>query len=284
MVDFAKLAQQAAEKGKDLTKPTAGGSDIAPPAAGNCRLRFVGYVELGNHITTYNGQSKDKPRCLMIFEVSGPRHPAPTDKDGKPMPHLVTIRETVGFNEKNNYIKLFNMMNEGYGKSNFVGLLGNAYRGVIYHEPKDAKNPNPNEVYVRLRNDAGYSILSTTYTDEETGEPKVVQVAQPSTPIRCLLWDFADVEQWDTLRVPGENQWIQETIRKAANFKGSPIYAALAAAGRTADLEPPKAKEQNAQAPAAPVTPPAEPKAPSAGPAVVTPTKPLADEQDDVPW
>lgn len=285
MVDFAKLKERAAQTSADLTKPSAGGDDFPVAAAGACRLRFVGYVEIGNHTTQYQGQSKDKPRCVLIFEVSGPKHP-PLEVDGKKMPHLVTIRETVGTNEKSNYIKLFKLMSKDTpGATNFLDLLGNPYRGTLVHESKDAKNPKPNDVYVRLRNDAGYTILPVTYEDPETGEPRTVQVAEPLTPMRVLLWDLADLEQWDTLKLPGENQWLQETVRKANNFKGSALYTALAAGGRTADLEPPTNKKNEPAQQAAPAqesAPPAD--QPKAGPSVTTPAPKQEVADEDIPW
>lgn len=286
MVDLTKLAAKAKETGADLTKPTqGGGEDFAPPAAGACRLRFVGYVEIGNHESSYKGVKKQKPRCILIFELSGPKH-QPVEADGKKVPHLIMIRETVGTNEKSNYIKLFKLMNTTGTATNFIELLGQAYRGTVVHEPKDAKNPKPNEVYARLRNDAGYTILPPTYEDPETGEPRTVAVAEPISPLRALLWDLADLEQWDSLRLPGDNQWIQETIRKALNFKGSAIYSALVEGGRTDDLKPPVAKqnEPKGEAPGSD-EPPAEDEnpPPKAGPSVTTAAKTEAPDED-APW
>jgi hypothetical protein len=278
-LDLSKLQGTLEQQAPDLTKPTQGGGDFAPPAAGACRLRFVGYVEIGNHESTFQGVKKDKPRCIFVFEVSGPKH-QPVEADGKKIPHLVTLRDTVGTNEKSNYIKLFKLMNCYEPKSNFVGLLGNAYRATIVHEPKDAKNPNPNEVYVRLKTDAGYTILPTTYENPETGEPMQVKVAEPLTPVRVLIWDHADVEQWDTLFMDGKN-WMQETVRKALNFKGSPIYNALQVAGRTADLVAP-VNQRNEPAPA-PAADPA-PAAPKAGPSVTQAPAKADPADDDIPW
>lgn len=282
-MNFQALAARLAEDGVDQTKIIAAG-DSAPPAAGPCRLRFVSYIECGIHTTTYQGQKKTKPRVQLVFELSGPKHP-PLEFEGVKRPHRITITEAISQSEKGNFVKLFKLMNTDKKATHFVQLLGSAYRGTVVHNEKGGK------VYAHLRNDQGYTIQPVTYEDPETGEVKTVKVDPPMSPIRALVWDYADLEQWDSLFIDGDYNPYQNKVRSAENFAGSPVQAALLAAGRNAEATPLSAAEsEDGGEPAAPETAAPAPVAPpsrgpaTAGPAVTRPAKAAPAADEDIPW
>jgi len=251
-IDFKALAKQVKDTGPDLTKASAGGGDYVPPKPGPTRLRFVGYIEQGTHTTQWKGTPKTKPRAEFIFELSGPNHP-PREFEGKKIPVLVSFKEVVGRHIKNGYMKLFKIMAQDTPEAtNFVELLGNAYRGEIVHG--ENKN-NPDRPYINLKKEGSYTLQSVNYIDPEDGVTvKTVKVDEPLSQMRVFLWDYADLAQWDSIHIEGtydngdsKNKY-QEKIKIAENLTGSAIYEALVAAGREAELVPaPKVAKEDDQ-------------------------------------
>lgn len=316
-MDLNKIKQlQAAAKeyGADLTKPSGGGSDFAVAVEGPTRMRLVGYVEYGVHTTKSGNATKTKPRAMLTFELSGPLHPPVELEDGRKIPLRVTIKEIVGTTPKNNYIKLFNLMKGDYpDATNFLDLMGKAFTGDISHYKFKGSN-GAEVVLAQLRTKAGYQIGGLGYLDRESGQPKKLKVDAPLLPLTVFLWDLADVEQWDGIKIEGTyddgstKNKLQELIKKAENFVGSPVYEALVEAGREAELVPavnaakdeepeeeeaetPAKQEAPAKAPASPVAAPkaagkakvakAPPKASKAG--VEPPAEEPSDEDDGDP-
>lgn len=252
------VAAEEAKVGKDLNIQTAGG-DYKPPAAGVTRLRFISYVELGVHTKrSAKFGDKTKPMARFGFELSGPNH-EPKEIEGKKYPYTIYFEEPIGTGTKNNYSKLFKLMVADYpGAKNFAQLLGEGFRGVVVHrEWKDAGGNT--KVAAELKHkDTGYTIKGLVYQDEETGEPKKVKVGPALTPLSAMLWNHADTEQWDSLFIPGTyddggtKNKVQEKIKQAENFIGSPIYNALVEAGREEETVPvakgaPEGEEQEAE-------------------------------------
>lgn len=246
---IAALAATVKETGADLTKAQTGG-DYVPPAAGPTRLRFIGYIEVGIHTTeSPKFGKKTKPRAYFGFELSGPKHPPKVLEDGRKIPHVVWLKEIIGRHEKNGYMKLFKAMSkDNPGATNFVELLGNAYRAKVVH----SASADGKRTYVNLKeNDKGYTIESPTFEDPETGEPRTLAVDEPINPLKVFLWDYADLEQWDDIFIDGQyddgasKNRYQEEIKRAENIAGSPIYELLVEAGREAELVPaPKGTKQ----------------------------------------
>jgi hypothetical protein len=253
-IDFKALGARAAAEGKDMTKPTQGGGDFEPPAAGYCRLRFIGYVECGQQKGTYLGKPTLKAQVRMFFEVSGPKHPVRISEDGTRYPAwVVEVKETLSLNEKANFFKLFTRMNYAGAATHMAQLLGESYLGMLYHRTYTGRDGKPH-VAIDLNNKAdGYSIRPPRKTDDETGEISQVIVDAPISPIRCFLWDYADKAQWDSLFIDGEHaerknekgevtlaakskNVLQALVAGAANFNGSPAHALAAAAGTKLDI------------------------------------------------
>jgi hypothetical protein len=283
-IDFKALGAKAAAEGKDMTVAAAGGGDYTPPAEGIVRLRFVGYVELGKHDAEYQGKKKVKEEVQLTFELSGPKHP-PREHEGKVYPQLIVVKESLSLNPKANFFKLFAKLNHAGKAKHIAELLGEAYMGTVVHK-KYKRKDGSDGVGVNLRDDGGYLIRPTTVQDPETGEPRVIAVDPAITPIKCFLWDYADLEQWATIYVEGQYEErkndkgevtakarsknvLQEHIKQAKNFPGSPIYDLLVANGQNVDVptstqefdDEPEADEAEVAAPATPAAAKGDPLA-----------------------
>ena len=241
MVDFSK-AVAAAAAATNMNEASSGGS-YQPPAEGVCRLRFVGYIELGKQPKTWKGVEKIVDKCKAIFEVSGPKHPP--KEDGTP--HLVELSLTKSNSEKAKFYKLFKRMNEDGKATHIAQLLGSAYLGDI--RLNVVGEGDNTQTYVNLdAADGSWTIRSPRVQDPETGDFKVIKVADPVTPLRCFLWDFADMAQWSSIFIDGEYEAqeakdgkparpaksknrYQIAIQSAKNFDGSPMAELLKANG-----------------------------------------------------
>lgn len=240
------LAAAQAETGPDLNKQSGG--DYKPPEAGATQLRFIEYVETGVHTTGSAAGKfglKTKPRAQFGFELSGKKHTPKTLDDGRIIPHIIRFELTIGQGKKNDYSKLFKLMVQEYpGRKNFAQLLGEPFRGRVVHRPwKTAAGDE--RVSADLKDgDAGFTITGVTYEDPETETVKKVTVAPAISDLRLFLWDLADTDQWDSIFIDGTfedgntKNKLQEKIKAAENFTGSPIYDALIEAERGDELVP----------------------------------------------
>lgn len=233
-----ELAKIAADQGADLNNAQSGGGDYEPPVEGACRARLVGYVEVGTHteVSRQYGE-KTKPRCELTFELSGPKH-EPKDIDGVKYPHRIVIKETVGFNEKNGFIKLFKMLNAGGTARTFLDLLGQGFRATVVHR-KYKGNDGKERIAAQLKNTAGYTFSPATYEDPETNEVKTLKIAPAITPLKALVWNNPDIDQWDSIFVDGSyddggsKNKLQLRCVSANDFKGSALERVILEAGRT---------------------------------------------------
>ena len=266
MVDFTKikaLADKAAATGKNMNEAQqGGGGDYEPPAAGPTRLRFISYVELGKQEDTYMGKPRVRDTAMLTFELSGPKH-KPTDIDGVKHPHRISIELPISLNEKAHFYKLFRALNHAGKATHIAQLVGEAYKGTVVHRKytgKDGKERVAVDLFDKTKGAftieaARYEIVNPDDHEEPgpTGEFKQLQVDAAISPLRLFLWDYADKEQWDSLFIDGEyperkddkgvvtapaksKNVIQNKIKRAKNFKGSPVYTVLAAAGGTLDI------------------------------------------------
>lgn len=281
------VANEAAKTGPDVNKQQAGG-DFSPPDAGPTRLRFIEYVEVGVHTkkSALYGD-KTKPMAQFGFELSGPKH-KPKVIDGKTYPFIIRFEEPIGFGSKNNYSKLFKLMAAAYpGVVNFPQMLGEAFRSRVSHRTYKVGDQERVAAEIKTK-DAGYSIAGPTFEDEDTGETKVAMADPVISPFRLLVWNEADTDQWDSLYIGGtyddggSKNKVQNKIRTAENFVGSPIYDALIAAGREAEVEvdaavaPEQQEAEEPEADAPPVKAPVKEAVKKAPAKAVAPSKSAA--------
>ena len=252
MIDFKALGAKAAAEGKDMTQATTGGGDYTPPPEGPCRLRFVGYVETGKQKGTFKGVPNVKPKVELTFEVSGKAYP-PTEVDGVMKPLLITCELDYSLNEKSHFFKLFTRLNYTQVAKHIAELLGGAYKGVIHHEKWEKNGKEYTKAVLRSKAD-GYTIAPPRIEDDEAeGGYRTMEVAPATTPIKCFLWEYADLAQWATIFIDGayperkddkgnvtapakSKNVIQNRIKSATNFVGSPIHSILLAAGGNVDI------------------------------------------------
>lgn len=276
------LADELEAEGVDLNEARGGGGDdYVPPAEGATRCRLVGYVEFGTHTETSRQYgAKTKPRCELTFELSGPKH-APKNIDGTLYPHRVTIREAIGFHEKNGYIKLFKLLNSDGTAKNFLQLLGKAFRATVVHR-KYTGSDGKERTAVGLKNDQGYTFQSCTYEDPETNELRTIKVDEALTPLKLLLWDRPDLDQWDSIFIDGayddggSKNKLQEKCVSAENFIGSPLHTLLVDNERPIPVPKPRATQPAADALAAAPETGEDNPAVGAEAAAPTPPKPAA--------
>ena len=275
MIDFKALAAQAtSDTGIDMTKAQkgGGGSTYEPPKAGFCLVRLVGYFEIGKHESTFQGTTSLKDKVQLVFELSGPNHPPKVLEDGTKVPLRITIEENFSLNEKARFFKLFQSMNYKGEAQHMVALMDEPYKARLVHrkyKKRDGSEGTAAELFDRAA--GSYTIAPPRVevldpdTSMPTGEVKVVPVPPALTEHKAFMWNNPSLEQWDSLFIDGEypartddagnviaparsKNVIQNAIRSAVNFKGSPIDVLLQSrGGKALDIpEPEKVVSQAA--------------------------------------
>lgn len=241
-----------AKKNEDQSKVVQGGGSYTPPAAGPTVARLVGYFELGKESYDYKGTPKTKDRVRLVFELLGAKHkPTEVTVDGvtTQVPVRITINVNKSFGENGAWRKLFAKLNWAGDITHAAEALGRAFLLTIVHK---ADEKDPKVIYANINDESGYLIAppKRTVENEETGDLELVElkVGEALTPIKCFLWDYCDKLQWDSIFIDGEypaktddkgnvtaparsKNVLQEEIKKATNYVGSPIYNLLAANG-----------------------------------------------------
>lgn len=268
-MDFKALAATAVKEGNvDMTKAKAGGGDFEAPKAGPCLLRLVGYFEIGKHAGTYMGKPTNKEYVQLVFEASGPNHPPIVLEDGTKMPIRITVEETFSLSEKGRFFALCKRLLYKGDQQHVVGCIGEAYKGRIVHRKyaKKGEDKTKPETWTGVAIEL-FDKAASMWTvepprreliDEEsglgTGEYKAIAVAPMLTEPKAFLWNQASLEMWNSLFIDGEyperkdaagkvvapaksKNVIQNTIKKATNFKGSAIHNLLVANGADVNLD-----------------------------------------------
>lgn len=262
---FANAIAEAASQ-TNMNEATTGGGEFTPPAEGLVRLRFVGYIELGKHDKVWQGKTSQAEYVQLLFEASGPKHPP--REDGSPI--MFSQRMVKSTSEKAGFYKLFRRMNPTGKATHIAELLGRAFLATVVHkvvgEGKDKRT------YANLKDAEGVWTVREPFIDNvdpETGDVTrtEISVAEPTTPIRCFLWDYATEAMWKSLFVDGEweartdesgkvvqearsKNIYQNAIRAAHNWAGSPMQEMLEAGGEpdVPDAEKPAGEAGDASA------------------------------------
>lgn len=229
---FDKALATVAAKGPNQTEATRGGGEREIPEAGSCLLRFVGYVEVGQAEKEFQGKKKTQNEVILTFELVSKKHPPRVTDDGVVIPQRITVTENLSTNEKARFFKLFRVMNWEGKATHMAQLLGEPFAGTIVHK-KGVKDPN--KVYANLYDHVTGSWTirppRVEETDPETGEPtgkfKRIKVGEAVGEQRLFLWDFPDLEQWASIFIEGDNNFLQDRVKAALNFPGSPAEAML---------------------------------------------------------
>lgn len=241
----------------DMTKAQTGG-DYQPPAAGPCRLRFVGYVEIGKHLKKgfQGAPDKVKQMARLFFEVSGPKHPPIKNAEGTERPAaVIEVRLDISLNEKAGFKKLFDRLNYAGKAKHIAELLGEPFRGVLVHRAYK-KADGTEGIACDLKDAAGWTIQAPRVEDPDTGEYRTVQVAPALTPLRLLLQAGPSKAQWASIHIPGQRDdgtsrnYLQELCLAALDYKGSALEALLggAAEGLSGPVTKANDEEEDADA------------------------------------
>lgn len=247
--DIKAAIAQAATQGPDMTQAqTGGGGGYTPPAAGVCLATLIGYIEIGKQKKTYNKQEKVVEQVQLIFELAGGKNAPRELEDGTKLPHRITVTETLSLNEKANFFKLFKKLNYNGEAKHMCQLLGKHWLVNIIHTD-NGKDGAERRVYANVRNEDGYTFRPPVRIvgDELAGDAKEIPIPAPEvlSELRLFLWDFPTKPMWDSLYIPGEYEErkdektgkvtapaksknvIQEKIKSALNWVGSPMYELL---------------------------------------------------------
>lgn len=256
-IDFKALGAKAAAEGADQTKAVAGGGgDYAPPAAGPGMARFVAYVELGKQKGMMKGKEEIKEKVLLIFELCGKRHPPREAQDGTKIPYRISVEVNFSLNEKAHFFKLFQRMNYKQDAVHMVQLLGEGYKVEVLHRAWKDRQGNE-RIEAELQGPDGFTIYPPrreALEEEESDSGYVVLAVPPAiSEPKAFIWAQADLDQWGSIFIEGEyperkddkgvvtakaksKNVMQNKIKQAVNFEGSPIHVALLASGGNLDL------------------------------------------------
>lgn len=260
---FLSAIQEAAEQ-TNMNEAQTGGGDYTPPAEGLVRLRLVGYIELGKHDKEYQGKTSQKDYVQLLFEASGPKHPP--REDGTPI--MFSERMVKSQSDKAAFFKLFRRMNPSGSAKHMAELLGKPFIATVIHNVTGEGDQK--RTYANLKDSDGVWTIREPFIDNidpETGESTRTQlnVAEPTVPIRCFLWDYATEDMWKSLFVDG--QWdartdangkvtqearsknvYQNAIKSAHDWQGSKMQELLFAGGEAdiPDAEKPGAASDGA--------------------------------------
>ena len=259
MSKFAAVITKAKATAVDMTvAQKGGGGEYTPPEAGPALVRLVSYIELGKHEAEWKGQKKTRAEVALVFELVGKRHP-PTEIDGVKYPQRITIRESLSLNEKARFFKLFGIMNWQGKATHMAELLLQPFAATVVHREYTVGTEKRVAVDLFDRVAGSYTIrpartpVIDQETGEETGEYRSIQVPEALSTEGLFLWDNPDMDQWASIFIAGEyeerrdasgkvvaparskNRW-QETIKRAVNFRGSPVEQLLVARGQSIDV------------------------------------------------
>lgn len=215
-----QAAEAAAASAVDMNIAQKGGGGILYPA-GYCFARLVEVLELGNHVTSYQGVAKDPaPQVRIGFAIFGEGYQG---EDGKPG-YIRTYDLTMSANEKAKTFKLFKKLNYKGQAKTFAQLLDQTYLLKINHSTSKAVGAKPRSV-IDLE---GF----LPPNDPVTKQPYPIPDA-PDSMYRLFLWDMPTQQMWDSLFMEGSfddgntKNTIQDQIMKATDFPGSALEQLL---------------------------------------------------------
>lgn len=240
-----KLLNKVASQGQDQTQAQTfeGGQPIA---AGLTGARLVGYFEVGQHESTYKGETKTQNEVQLVFELIGNKHP-PKDINGEKVPVRITATTNLSLNEKAWFYKWFSALR--VDEKHFVQLLGKPLLLEIEHEEKIKDGQK--RVYANIKKESLRKAIISVPSDPNDIGSELVEKPYPVGPalteLKAFVWEFSDPEMWDSIFIPGEyperkdektgkvirpaepKNRLQLKIASALNFKGLPVYDYAAA-------------------------------------------------------
>lgn len=244
---MAAAIAAAASQEPDMKEAQKGGGGWTPPAAGGCIVTLVGYIETGIQIVPpskvdpvkFPGGPEDQ--VDLIFEISGKGHEPKELENGTKIPERLTVTLKKSLNEKAWYYKIFNALNYDKTATHFAQLLGKHFLATIIHSPN---KKNPASPYAGFKDKVtGYTFRAPIYNPNPLDMTETAIVPKPAvlTPLKLFLWTHPSKPMWDSLYIEGKyddrkdektgvvtpgrsKNVLQNKIRGAKNFEGSPIF------------------------------------------------------------
>lgn len=241
-----KLLSQAKNAGEvnDQSVTTTGfGPRI--PEKGVAFARFIGYVELGKQPREYEGKAKDPALTAnLTFEVYGKKNKDEyEDKDGNKETSYRVLRVgnlLVSSSAKAKFKSLLSDMAYGRDIKHMAEMLGEVFKVEIVH------NKVGKRTYANLKTISGPFKEET----DDDGEVELIDMSSKIKPtkrdMQLFIFDAPTLEMWSSIHIEGErevteenedgekvvskvsNNFLQETIMEATDFRGSPMEALLA--------------------------------------------------------
>lgn len=263
MFDLNAIIDQAANESVDLSEASKGGGGATPPAAGTCVATLVGYIELGRRTKNgYKGApSKVVRKARWIFELAGGSNPHVKTEDGTAtIAKRITVHTWLPepgkkASDKSGFYKLFSALNHAKDSAIKIPaqLLGHHVKVNVSQE-KFTNEAGEEITYGSIGNAQDGFRISPAQIDitgddgMPTGQVKLIPKPPVVSSQRCFLWDYANQQMWDSLFIEGEYEAaeaadgkparpaksknvIQEEIKLALDWTGSPMQVILAAGG-----------------------------------------------------
>lgn len=256
------IVKQAADESENLSEASKGGGGATPPNPGTCIATFIGYIELGRRVKKgYKGAPDKKVRkARWIFELAGGTNPHTTTDEGAKIAKRITVNTWLPEpgkkpSDKSGFYKLFSAINHAKDPAVKIPaqLLGKHVK-VIVSQEKFTPDGGEEITFGSIGNaQDGFRIspAQIDLTDEAgmpTGQVKLIPAPEVVSTQRCFLWEYANKAMWDSLFIEGEYEAqeaadgkparpaksknvIQEEIKQALDWTGSPMQLILAAGG-----------------------------------------------------
>lgn len=256
------IVEQAANESVNMGEASKGGGGATPPAAGTCIATLIGYIELGRRVKAgYKGAADKKVRkARWIFELSGGVNKHTQNEEGVKFAKRITVNTWLPepgkqASDKSGFYKLFSALNHAKDPAIKIPaqLLGKHVK-VIVSQEKFTPNGGDEITYGSIGNAQDGFRISPAHVDicdedgTPTGEVRMIPAPEVISSQRCFLWDYANQGMWDSLFIEGEYEAveakdgqaarpaksknvIQEEIKQALDWVGSPMQQILAAGG-----------------------------------------------------
>lgn len=217
------------------------------PRAGVHLARLVEYIEVGDQDSGQYGIKKNNMR--LGFELLSKDDIF--EHDGKKCsPVFRTFDIPASGSPKAKSYKLFTRINylQKEGITSFAQLIGTPVLIKIVHKTS-AKGKERAEL------DMDYSTYAPVKMDPITGDAEDVPVPEQINDSKVFLWAAPTTESWDTLYIDGTNDdgssknFIQNMIKGAENFSGSPLEKMLNGTSETPKEEKTEKKEEKKETP-----------------------------------
>lgn len=257
----ATVAQAAAESA-NLSEASKGGDGYVPPATGPCIGTLISYIDLGMRLKPgfQGAPAKKVRRAELRFELAGPNHKPRESDDGTKTPQTLAVKVWLPPagkqpSSKSGFYKLFSKLNHAKDPNIKIPAqcLGMHYRLNIEHEKFTPSGQSEEITFASIGGaQDGYRIMPALVdVSDELGNitgQRAIPKPELFGTIRCFLWEYADKGMWDSLFIDGEYEEkkddkgnvthpaksknvIQETIKEALDWVGSPMQQILAAGG-----------------------------------------------------